>query len=132
MAFVLELSAVNSPPSETREIAVRPSAEADVSAMLAIYSHHIRHGLASGFDPEPLQDEDIKRRRKNMLRRRLPHLVAERDGKVVGYAYAVPFRKRLSTCSFFLFDFLRGLPEKQIGADGRAKNRNNRFPGSFT
>jgi phosphinothricin acetyltransferase len=29
-----------------------------------------------------------------MLRRRLPHLVAEREGKVVGYAYAVPFRKR--------------------------------------
>ena len=85
---------MNSPPSETRDFAVRPSVEADVPAMLAIYSHHIRHGLGSGFDPEPLQDEDIKRRRKNMLRRRLPHLVAERDGKVVGYAYAVPFRKR--------------------------------------
>jgi len=46
------------------------------------------------FDPEPLHDEDIRRRRKNMMRRRLPHLVAERDGKIVGYAYAVPFRKR--------------------------------------
>jgi phosphinothricin acetyltransferase len=94
MAFVFEPCLVNSLPSETREIAVRPSAEVDVPAMLAIYSHHIRHGLGSGFDPEPTQDEDIKRRRKNMLRRRLPHLVAERDGKVVGYAYAVPFRKR--------------------------------------
>ena len=29
-----------------------------------------------------------------MLRRRLPHLVAERGSPVVGYAYAVPFRKR--------------------------------------
>jgi L-amino acid N-acyltransferase YncA len=61
--------------------------------MLAIYAHHIKNGLGE-FDPEPLHDEDIKRRRKNMLRRRLPHLVAERDGVVVGYAYAVPFRKR--------------------------------------
>jgi L-amino acid N-acyltransferase YncA len=91
---VFEACTVNSPPSETREIAVRPSVEADVPEMLAIYAHHICNGLGSGFDPEPLHDEDIKRRRKNMLRRRLPHLVAERDGRVVGYAYAVPFRKR--------------------------------------
>ena len=61
--------------------------------MLAIYAHHIGHGLDT-IDPEPLQDEDIKRRRKNMLKRRLPHLVAERGGSIVGYAYAVPFRKR--------------------------------------
>src|SRR5262249_62033418 len=61
--------------------------------MLAIYSHHIRHGLGV-FDPEPLHDVDIKRRRKNMLQRKLPHLVAERSSQVVGYAYAVPFRKR--------------------------------------
>ena len=29
-----------------------------------------------------------------MHRKRLPHLVAEQDGLVAGYAYAVPFRKR--------------------------------------
>lgn len=77
---------------------VRPSVESDVPAMLAIYEHHIRHGepdLDAEFAmPEPLHDDDIKRRRKNMLRRRLPHLVAERGAAVVGYAYAVPFRKR--------------------------------------
>ena len=75
------------------ELTVRPSVENDVPAMLAIYAPHIKNGLGA-FDPEPMHDEDIKRRRKNMLRRRLPHLVAERDGVVVGYAYAVPFRKR--------------------------------------
>ncbi|HEX4570648.1 MAG TPA: GNAT family N-acetyltransferase, partial [Dongiaceae bacterium] len=46
------------------------------------------------YEFEAMHPEDIKRRRKNMLRRRLPHLVAERDETVVGYAYAVPFRKR--------------------------------------
>lgn len=72
---------------------VRPSTEADVPAMIAIYTHHIQHGLGD-YEIEPLHPDDLKRRRKTMLKRRLPHLVAELDGLVVGYAYAVPFRKR--------------------------------------
>ena len=75
---------------------VRPSREADVPAMLAIYLHHISHGVdtrtAGGV--EAPDADDLKRRRKNMLRGRLPHLVAEQNGVVIGYAYAVPFRKR--------------------------------------
>ncbi len=78
---------------KSRDIVVRPSTEDDVPAMLAIYAHHIQRGLGE-FDVEPLHGDDIKRRRKNMLKRRLPHLVAEINGAVVGYAYAVPFRKR--------------------------------------
>jgi phosphinothricin acetyltransferase len=84
---------VDLPIAGSHDVAVRASTEEDVPAMLAIYAHHIRNGLGA-YDPEPLHDEDIKRRRKNMLKRRLPHLVAERGGRVVGYAYAVPFRKR--------------------------------------
>ncbi|MHB8885482.1 MAG: GNAT family N-acetyltransferase [Methylovirgula sp.] len=74
-------------------VTVRPSTEADVAAMIAIYTHHIQHGLGD-YETEPLHPDDLKRRRKTMLKRRLPHLVAELDGTVVGYAYAVPFRKR--------------------------------------
>ena len=84
---------MNLPVSESSDVVVRPSTEDDVPAMLAIYTHHISNGVIVD-DPEPLIGEDIRRRRKNMLRRRLPHLVAERGGTVVGYAYAVPFRKR--------------------------------------
>jgi phosphinothricin acetyltransferase len=64
--------------------------------MLAIYLHHIRHGVdpSQHADIEQPDADDIKRRRKNMQKHKLPHLVAERDGTVVGYAYAVPFRKR--------------------------------------
>ena len=80
-------------PDSAPNIVVRPSTEADVPAMLAIYSHHIQRGLGD-YEFEPLNPEDLKRRRKNMLSRRFPHLVAERDGVVLGYAYAVPFRKR--------------------------------------
>ena len=58
------------------DIIVRPSTEDDVPAMLAIYAHHIQRGLGE-MDVEPLNGDDIKRRRKNMLKHRLPHLVAE-------------------------------------------------------
>jgi phosphinothricin acetyltransferase len=75
---------------------VRPSRDDDVPAMLAIYRYHIAHGVGDlgDYEPDALDVEDLKRRRKNMRGRRLPHVVAERGGEVVGYAYAVPFRKR--------------------------------------
>ena len=78
------------------DILVRASTDADVSAMLAIYRHHISRGIGDlgAYEEEPLEDEDMKRRRKNMRKHRLPHLVAEVEGAVAGYAYAVPFRKR--------------------------------------
>lgn len=83
-------------PEIRSDIVIRPSTEADVPAMLAIYRHHISQGvdqLCAVVD-EPIREEDLKARRKNMKKKRLPHLVAEAGGEVAGYAYAVPFRKR--------------------------------------
>jgi len=78
------------------DVVVRASRDDDVEAMLAIYLYHIRRGVdqSGNYEFEAPQLDDIKRRRKNMQRHRLPHLVADRAGTVVGYAYAVPFRKR--------------------------------------
>jgi L-amino acid N-acyltransferase YncA len=78
------------------DIIVRDSREADIEAMLAIYVYHIRRGVdqLGNYELEAPQFDDLKRRRKNMQKHRLPHLVAERAGSVIGYAYAVPFRKR--------------------------------------
>jgi L-amino acid N-acyltransferase YncA len=75
---------------------VRPSRDDDVDAMLKIYLHHVKKGLddADARLYDAPQVDDIKRRRKNMGKHRLPHLVAEHEGRVIGYAYAVPFRKR--------------------------------------
>ncbi len=64
---------MDSSVTDIRDI-VRTSTEADVPAMVAIYAHHVGHGLGT-FDSEPLLDDDIKQRRKNMMKRRLPHLV---------------------------------------------------------
>jgi len=79
------------------KILIRISTDADVPAMLSIYHHHISTGLAdagAADDASELEAEDYRRRRKNMRKHRLPHLVAEADGVVAGYAYVVPFRKR--------------------------------------
>ena len=76
---------------------VRNSRDADVPAMLAIYLHHIRRGVDPGIEDNEFETpdaEDLKRRRKSMQRRKMPHILAEDRGLVVGYAYAVPFRKR--------------------------------------
>ena len=80
----------------SRTIVIRPSTDVDVPIMLAIYEHHIARGVEDlgDYEPEPIEAEDLKRRRKSMRRKRLPHLVAELDGVVAGYAYAVMFRKR--------------------------------------
>jgi phosphinothricin acetyltransferase len=93
------------PPTDAEEplarrsapaVAVRPSRESDVAAMLAIYLYHIRKGVDPSYsgDIETPDADDIKRRRKTMQRRKMPHIVAEQAGIVVGYAFAVPFRKR--------------------------------------
>jgi L-amino acid N-acyltransferase YncA len=78
---------------EPLSVVVRPSTEQDVPFMVDIYAYHVQNGLGD-FQPDPLQPEDIKRRRKAMLKRRLPHIVADLGGVIAGYAYAVPFLKR--------------------------------------
>ena len=83
-------------PEVCSDVIIRNSTEEDVPAMLAIYRHHISQGVdeLGAFADEPMREEDLKARRKNMKKKRLPHLVAEIAGEVAGYAYAVPFRKR--------------------------------------
>jgi len=84
------------PQTDSRPpVLVRPSRDSDVDAMLAIYRHHIRRGIEPDvIDTSAPEPDDLRDRRKNMLNRRLPHVVATSGDTVVGYAYAVLFRKR--------------------------------------
>jgi L-amino acid N-acyltransferase YncA len=77
---------------------IRPSRDDDVGAIAAIYGYHVLHGVAS-FEEVPPPVEEIARRRREIVARGLPYLVAERadgtDGaRVVGYCYAGLFRPR--------------------------------------
>jgi phosphinothricin acetyltransferase len=53
----------------------------------------VLHGLGT-FEEATPSTVELKRRRRRVLARGLPYLVAEINGKVVGYSYASPFRER--------------------------------------
>ena len=72
---------------------MRASTEADVARCAEIYGHHVLHGTAS-FEVDPPDLAEMKKRRAAVLDLGLPHLVAERDGQVMGYAYAGNWRPR--------------------------------------
>jgi phosphinothricin acetyltransferase len=72
---------------------VRDATLADMPAVQAIYATHVLHGLAS-FEEEPPSVEEMTARRQAVLEHGLPWIVAELDGRVVGYAYATGYRQR--------------------------------------
>ena len=82
--------------AEETPFVIRPTTEADVEPMLAIYRHHIERGVdpSAMREADPILPEELKRRRKNFRNRALPHLAAVRDGVLIGYAYVGPIRKR--------------------------------------
>src|SRR3954451_7720057 len=63
------------------------------AAIAAIYRHHVLHGVAS-FEDIPPDEGAVARRRGGILALKLPYLVAERSGRVVGYCYASRYRAR--------------------------------------
>jgi L-amino acid N-acyltransferase YncA len=75
------------------DLIVRASTEADVARCAEIYGHHVRYGTAS-FEVDPPNLAEMKKRRGGVLDAGLPHLVAERDGRILGYAYAGNWRPR--------------------------------------
>lgn len=74
-------------------VRLRPSTDADLPALAAIYGHNVLHGTGT-FELEAPDAEEMGRRRAAVLANGLPWIVAERDGRVLGYAYANVFRPR--------------------------------------
>jgi L-amino acid N-acyltransferase YncA len=72
---------------------IRPATEADAQALAAIYGHHVLHGFGT-FEEVPPTAQEMDARRRAVLERGLPYLVAESEGRVLGFAYAGPFRPR--------------------------------------
>jgi phosphinothricin acetyltransferase len=72
---------------------IRPSLASDLCAITAIYGHAVLHGTGT-FELEVPDQSEMAQRREAVLANGWPWLVAERDGMVVGYAYAQTFRPR--------------------------------------
>jgi L-amino acid N-acyltransferase YncA len=72
---------------------IRPSTPDDVPAIAAIYAWNVQNGTGT-FEIDPPDETEMARRRDDVLGKSLPWLVAERDGAVLGYAYANQFRPR--------------------------------------
>jgi phosphinothricin acetyltransferase len=66
-----------------------------MAVVQAIYAHHVLHGLAS-FEEVPPSVAEMSARREAVLAAGLPYLVAELQGRVVGYSYATAYRPRLA------------------------------------
>jgi L-amino acid N-acyltransferase YncA/uncharacterized protein YjiS (DUF1127 family) len=74
-------------------LCVRNADEADMQAVQAIYAHHVLHGLAT-FEEVPPTEIELNARREVVIAAGLPYLVAEYDGRVLGYCYATAYRPR--------------------------------------
>jgi phosphinothricin acetyltransferase len=72
---------------------IRDAAEADAAQIAAIYADEVAHGIAT-FEEVAPSAGDMAARMANIQRLGLPYLVAERAGKVLGYAYAGQFHPR--------------------------------------
>jgi L-amino acid N-acyltransferase YncA len=96
----------------TSPLVIRPSVAADLPAIAAIYGWNVLHGTGT-FELDVPDAAEMSRRRDDVLGKGLPWLVAERDGVVLGYAYANHFRPRRAYrfCledSIYLADAARG------------------------
>jgi phosphinothricin acetyltransferase len=74
-------------------VIIRPAASADAGALAAIYGWHVLHGTGT-FEETPPDAVEMEARRSAVAARGLPYLVAEDAGRVLGFAYAAPFRPR--------------------------------------
>jgi phosphinothricin acetyltransferase len=74
-------------------LSIRPAGPADIPAITAIYAQAVLHGTAS-WEVEPPDEAEMLRRQEAILAGGYPYLVAERDGALLGYAYAGAYRPR--------------------------------------
>ena len=97
---------------------VRAARESDMGAARDIYAHYVLHSLAT-FEEVPPTLDDMLMRRRASVDLGLPYLVAEEGGRVLGFAYAGPFRAR-AAYRYTLEDSVYVAPEAAGRGVGRA------------
>ncbi len=72
---------------------IRAVRRSDIPAIQAIYAHAVETGRAS-FELEPPDAAEMTRRLEALETGGFPYLVAEAEERLLGYAYAGPYRPR--------------------------------------
>lgn len=72
---------------------IRDATVADIPQIQQIYSHHVLSSTTT-FEEVPPTEEEMLLRMDKVRENRLPWLVAEQDGRILGYCYAAPYRPR--------------------------------------
>lgn len=78
--------------TDRNPVHIRMADEEDAKALLDIYSYYIEN-TAVTFEYDVPTEEEFRNRIFN-IRQSFPYYVAEKDGKIMGYAYASKFRTR--------------------------------------
>jgi phosphinothricin acetyltransferase len=74
-------------------ITIRPASSGDLAALREIYAGHVLNGAAS-FEEVPPDLAEFERRWRSITEFGLPYLVAGEGERLLGYAYAGPYRPR--------------------------------------
>ena len=72
---------------------IRDATAADIPQIQQIYAHHVLASTAT-FEDTPPTVEEMVRRLNDIQDQGLPWLVAEHEGRILGYCYAAPYRPR--------------------------------------
>ena len=72
---------------------IRSATPRDAEALASIYNHYVRETIVT-FEEEPVSPETFSRRIEDVLASSFPWLVASEEARVVGYAYATPWKPR--------------------------------------
>jgi phosphinothricin acetyltransferase len=72
---------------------IRPVRAADAAEICGVYNHYVLHTVVS-FEEEAVAPEEMARRIEAVAAAGLPWLALEAEGRLLGYAYATPWKAR--------------------------------------
>lgn len=98
-------------------VTIRPATAADIAAITSIYADAVENGTAS-YELEPPGPGEMQARFEAVSGGGYPYIVAEEAGRVLGYAYAAPFRPR-PAYRFTLEDSIYVAPDAKGRGIGR-------------
>ncbi|MBU3023969.1 GNAT family N-acetyltransferase [Aestuariibacter sp. A3R04] len=72
---------------------MRPCQAEDAAYLASIYNHYVTNTIVT-FEETPVDAQEMRARLSQVAASSLPWLVTEADERVVGYAYATPWKPR--------------------------------------